>query len=156
MSLNIDQKELLEAFIEQEYLISILYKLFAKKYPAYKAFWTKMAKEELDHASIIKRITEGVSSDQIKFSHGELRANSLASSMNYVNGLISDCRSDKDVPIAQAVSIALTLEKALWEQQVFKYFEGDSAEVRNFLDTLSVEQRNHIRKIEMFATQFKK
>lgn len=156
MDLNSDQKELLETFVEQEYLISILYKLFAKLYPEYRDFWTKIAKEELDHASLIKRISHGISCGEILFAQGELRSSMLVSSMKYIKGLINEFRNTRDIPVMQAVNTALTLEKSLWETQVFNYFEGDSDEVRKVMDSLNAEQRIHVTKIEMFALHMQK
>ena len=38
MDLNGEQKELVELFVQQEFLIGTLYKLYAKRYPEYKDF----------------------------------------------------------------------------------------------------------------------
>jgi hypothetical protein len=156
MDLNSDQKELVELFMKQEILIGTLYKLFAKRYPEYEAFWTEMATEEQKHASWIHRLTERDPKDQFKFSQGELRSKHLDSSIMSIEGLISGFKNNKDFPIIQAVSIALHLEKALWEKKVFQYFEGDSDEIRRVMNSLNLEQEIHINKIDKFAQQFQK
>ena len=79
MELNNDQKELVELFVKQEFLISKLYKLFSFRYPEYKNFWTEMAAEEHLHASWIKRLTERDPTDKFKFTQGELRLSTLVS-----------------------------------------------------------------------------
>lgn len=154
MDLNSDQKELVELFVKQEFLIGTLYKLFAKRYPDYKEFWTEMAIEEYQHASLIQRITETDSTDKFNFSQGELRSSSLTASMKFIENIISEFKNNTDFPITQAVSIALQLEKALWEKKVFEFFEGDSEEVRKIMNSLNLEQGIHIKKIDKFASQF--
>lgn len=156
MDLNSDQKELLELFVKQELLISKLYKLFAIRYAEYKDFWTEMSIEEYQHASLIQRITEYDSINNIIFSQGDLRSSALTSSMEFIEGIISEFKGNKDFPITQAVSVALQLEKALWERKVFQCFEGDSDEVRRVMDSLNLEQMIHIKKIDKFSWQFQK
>ena len=151
MDLNSDQKELVELFVRQEFIIGKLYKLFSFRYPEYKVFWTGMATEEHLHASWIKRLTERDPTNKFKFSQGELRSSRLASSIETIEGLIAGVRNNREFPITQAASMALHLEKALWEQKVFQCFEGDSDEVRKILDALHLEQDIHIKKIERFA-----
>jgi hypothetical protein len=154
MELNSDQKELVELFVQQEFLISILYKLFARRYPEHKGFWTKMAKEELMHASLIKRLIESDSQNQIKFTQGELRKSALTSSMKFLETTINEFKNDENIPITQAARVALQLEKGLWEKKVFQFFEGDSDEVRRVLDSLNSEQGLHIIQIDNFGLQF--
>ena len=156
MELNNDQKELVELFVRQEFIIGKLYKLFSFRYPEYRAFWTEMEKEEHTHASWIKRLTERDPTDKFRFSQGDLRAEYIASSIKSIESLIDGVKKNVELPITQAVSMALHLEKALWEQQVFQCFEGDSDEVRKIMDTLNAEQKVHIIKIEKFARQFQK
>ena len=156
MDLNSDQKELVKLFVRQELLIGKLYKLFSYRYPEYKVFWTEMAKEEHLHASWIKRLSEGDTTDKFKFSQGELRSNDLASSIESIEILFSGVKNNREFSINQAVSLALHLEKALWEKKVFQCFEGDSDEVRRIMDTLNLEQEFHIKKINKFARQFAK
>ena len=54
------------------------------------------------------------------------------------------------------MSLSLHLEKALWEKKVFQCFEGDSDEVRKVMDKLNLEQKIHIKKIDLFASQLQK
>jgi hypothetical protein len=154
MKTNSDIKKLVELFIKQEVLIGSLYKLFAYRYPEHKAFWTRMAQEEHQHASCIRRLIERDPTDKIIFAQGELRSNDLASSIEFIEGLIAEFKNNKELPITQAVGTALLLEKALWEKKVFKYFEGDGDEVRKIMATLNLEQEIHIKKIDIFARQF--
>jgi hypothetical protein len=154
MDLNSDQKKIVELFVRQEFIIGKLYKLFSFRYPEYKDFWTEMAMEEHLHASWIKRLTERDPTDKFKFSQGELRTNSLASSIETIVGLIAGVKNNREFTITQAVSMALHLEKALWEKKVFHCFEGDSDDVRKILDSLNLEQEIHIKKIEKFAFNF--
>lgn len=154
MDLNSDQKEIVELFVRQEFLIGKLYKLFSFRYPEYKVFWTEMAMEEHLHASWIKRLTERDPTNKFRFAQGVLRSGYLAESIESIEGLIGGVKNNRELSITQAVSMALHLEKALWEQNVFQCFEGDSDEVRKILDSLNVEQKIHIKKMEKFAFSF--
>ena len=156
MDLNSDQKELVELFVRQEFLIGKLYKLFSFRYPEHKDFWTEMAMEEHVHASWIRRLTERDPTDKFNFAQGELRSNDLASSIKSMEGLIGGVKNNREFTITQAVSMAIHLENARWEQKVFQCFEGDSDEVRRIMDTLNLEQELHIKKIDKFARPFLK
>jgi len=155
MDLNDDQKELIDLFVKQELLIEKLYKRFSEKYPEHKRFWTKMAYEEYQHALTINRLMESDAENRIIFSQGELRSTSLNSSIQFIENLIADLNGNTSgFPIDRAATIALQLEKGLWENKIFHYFDGDSNEVKKVLNSLHLEQEVHIRKIRKFALQF--
>lgn len=156
MDLNSEQKKLVDLFVMQELLIGKLYKLFSYRYPEHKVFWTKMASEEHLHASWIKRLAQRDTTDKFRFSQGELRLPVLTSSIESIEGFISDFKKNRDFSITQAVSLSLHLEKALWERNVFQCFEGDSDEVRKVMDNLNLEQKLHIKKIDLFASKLQK
>lgn len=156
MDLNDEQKELVELFVQQELLIGKLYKVFSYRFPEYKVFWAEMASEEHLHASWIKRLAVRDTTDKFRFSQGELRLNYLAASIESLEGLISGVKKNKEFSITQAASLSLHLEKALWEKKVFQCFEGDSDEVRKVMDKLDVEQKIHIKKIDLFASRLQK
>ncbi|MDD2897954.1 MAG: hypothetical protein PHI31_04500 [Desulfuromonadaceae bacterium] len=154
MNLDNDQKELLELFVTQEFRIGALYKLFAKRYPEHNAFWTEMATEEFQHAALIKRIAESDTQNMFTFSQGELRAQSLASSLEYIESIINGFKSDKNFSINQAVRVSLQIEKGLWERKVFQCFAGDSEDVKKIMESLDSEQGIHIQKLDNFGFQF--
>ena len=151
MELDDNQKQIIALFVKQELVIEKLYQLFAERYPDYRDFWNKMAKEEYQHSVLVERITH---SDSITFSQGELRVESLNSSINYIESFMKEFKNDKNFPIDKAALKATQLEKGLWERKVFEYFESDSDEVKKILDSLNSEQRFHIKKIDRFASQF--
>ena len=154
MDLDSDQKELLELFVKQESLIGVLYKLFARRYPEHRVFWTNMAKEEQQHAALIKRMVASDSLNKINFSQGELRAGILAASMKFIEGAISEFKNNENIPIIKAARVALQLEQGLWEKKMFQFFDGDSDEVRRIMEALNSEQELHILQIDNFRLQF--
>jgi hypothetical protein len=154
MNLDSNQKELIELFVEQELLISKLYTLFSKRYLDYVDFWVGMSREEYHHATLVKRIVESDSRNEINLSQGELRSNNLSSSLKFIQGIIDEFKSNKNFPIGQAVIMALHIEKGLWERKMFQSFEGDSSEVRRIMENLNLEQELHIKKLDRFASQF--
>ena len=156
MDLDSDQKKLVDQFVKQELLIGELYRLFAMRYFEYRDFWTTMAVEENQHAALLKRMVESDTNNRIILSNGELRSSSLDSSINNLHKIISEFEDDINFPISRAVVIALQLEKSLWERKVFQYFEGDSEDVRKIMTSLNLEQEIHIKKIDRFASRFKK
>ena len=151
MDLNSEQKEIVELFLRQEFLIGKLYKLFSFRYPEYKAFWTEMATEEHLHATWIKRL---IDTDKFRFSQGELRANYLASSIKNIEELAEEVKNNREFSMTQAVSMALRIERSLYEKEIFQNFEGDSEQVSKMLYSLCVEQQIHIKKMEKFASSF--
>ncbi len=151
MDLTEDQKNIIDLFVKQELLIEKLYQLFAERYPAYKDFWNKMAKEEYQHSVLIHRM---IDSEAVIFTQGELRSEYLNSSIEFIDKFIAEFKKDKGYPIEHAALKATQLEKGLWERNVFQHFESDSEDVKKVMETLNSEQKFHIKKIDRFASQF--
>jgi len=155
MKINSEQRKLVELFIKQENLIGKLYRLFAKRFPEHKQFWSSMSDEEHQHAAWIKRLTTLDTTDKFKFTQGELRSSSLAKGIEAIEGFLDEfINNDNNYPLSKAISIALHLENALWERMVFQCFEGDGEEVKNVMNTLHVGQKIHIKKLTRFAESF--
>ena len=92
MDLTEDQKNIIDLFVKQELLIEKLYQLFAERYPAYKDFWNKMAKEEYQHSVLIHRM---IDSEAVIFTQGELRSEYLNSSIEFIDKFIAEFKKDK-------------------------------------------------------------
>lgn len=146
------QNRIIELFIKQELLIASLYDKFSTSFLAQKEFWEGMAGEEREHAGWIKHFHSNVVTDKIHFSEGKVRTYTLQSSIDYINGILIEF-STRHFNSSKAVSIALDIEKALLEKNVFKCFNGDSDEVKRILEVLITEQERHYQKIERFAAQ---
>ncbi|MDD2898821.1 MAG: hypothetical protein PHI31_08930 [Desulfuromonadaceae bacterium] len=154
MKLDAVQEKLLDLFIKQELLICALYKHFARRYHEHKTYWSGMAIEEFRHAALLKRIADTDSLNKFKFVQGELRTINLTSSVEYIEGIISEFKCNKKLPITHAVSVALQIEKGLWERKVFQYFVGDSDDVVKVLHSLDQEIGVHIQNLDNFGFQF--
>jgi rubrerythrin len=152
--MEIYQKKIIELFIEQELLIASLYMRFSERYVVHKKFWLKLAVEEREHAEWIKHLLDGVETDKIFFSEGKTRTYTVSSSITYIKGLISEF-DKKAFDIPKAAHIALDLEKALLEKNVFKCFDSDSIEVKRILEVLNKGQDDHIRIMDKFSSDIR-
>lgn len=152
--MEIYKKKIIELYIEQELLISSLYMRFSERYPVHKDFWIKMASEEREHAEWINHLLDGVVTDKVHFSEGNIRTYTINTIITYIKGLISEF-DKKAFEIPKAVNIALDLERSLLEKNVFKCFDSDSVEVKRILEILNKGQDDHIRKITRFAVDIR-
>lgn len=148
------QNKIIELFIRQELLIASLYDKFSSSFLAQKEFWEGMAGEEREHAGWIKHFQDSVAKDKIYFSEGKVRTYTLQSSLDYINGILIEF-STKHFNSAKAVSVALDIERALLEKNVFKCFNGDSDEAKRILEVLITEQERHCQKIEQYAARLR-
>ncbi len=140
-------KELLETSVELELGMSELYFLYTKLFPDDSEFWEKLAKEEVNHASLLRSghlyLEQGLLPEEIVFEDIDV----LKSSIKWIQELIK-IYSQNEPAFEDAYFEAVKLESSTGEFhfQVLMTEETDSKIVKIFQE-LAGDDKDHNRRI---------
>ncbi len=137
---------LLEVMKTHEEVISRLYECYAERFPEHRNFWTKLSKEEIEHANWIDRLRSRIEEGSDAMVVDRFPIAAVKSSIDFVNKQI-DKALDANFSLINALSTAIDIEKALLESAYFETFEGDSKETIRTLAFLASSTREHRRRI---------
>lgn len=148
------QKKIINLFIEQELLLADLYERFSVSFPEYKEFWLKMSGEEREHAEWVNHLLNRVIADEVFFAEGNTRSYTVSKQIEYIKSII-DGFEKKPRDIVRALAVSRDLEASLIERNMFKFFDGDSSEVKRVLSILEEAQYLHCSNIKDRLTEAK-
>ena len=146
------QENPLMLLVEHEEAISKLYNAYAVKFPDHEEFWATLAWEELDHAERIRQLAQYIEQGHVRFDAEKFKPIVIKTSMEYVAKELASAES-KDVSMKKALAVALNIEKAIIDGQVFEAFKGHTAEARDFIRECEKNFEEHYRVVqEMWST----
>jgi len=147
MGLKKNQIEIIELLAEHEKAISQLYKEYARKFPEQKDFWSRIAEEEIEHASWIFKLRSQAEEGSLYFKEGRFKTEAIETSLEYVKSQIAEAQNKK-ISAKNALSVARDLESGLIEKRFFEVFEPDCREIKQVLLDLAAATREHYNRIE--------
>ena len=151
-----EQGARIKMMIQQEKAIAKLYTVFAGCFPERKILWMEFAEEEKEHAAYLKRLYNAFKRREVRFSADRFPRKLLEESLNFIQTNIRKAKQ-KEFSALNALSLALSLEKAVIERDFFRLFNGDSPAVAEILTYLARSTREHAQKIQdEWSTHIKK
>jgi len=147
MPLTETQLKVIELLAEHEKAISQLYREYARTFPEQKAFWSKIAEEEIEHASWILKLRSQAEKGSLYFKEGRFKTEAIKTSLEYVKSQIAEAQNSK-ISAKNALSVARDLESGLIEKKFFEVFEPDCREIKQVLLDLAAATREHYNRIE--------
>ncbi|MCZ2846270.1 MAG: hypothetical protein O2U61_07260 [Candidatus Bathyarchaeota archaeon] len=132
---------------EHEKVISQLYKEYSLKFPEQKDFWSKIANEEIEHASWIFKLCSQAKEGSLYFKEGRFKTEAIKTSLKYVKSQITKAQNKK-ISAKNALSVARDLENGLIEKKFFEVFEPDCREIKQVLLDLVAATSEHCNRIE--------
>jgi len=147
MGLEKKQIEIIELLAEHEKEISRLYKEYARKFPEKKDFWSKIAGEEIGHASWIFKLRSQAEEGSLYFKEGRFKMEAIKTSLEYLKSQIAKAQNNK-ISAKNALSVARDIENGLIEKKFFEVFEPDCREIKQVLLDLAAATREHSNRIE--------
>ncbi len=131
---------------KHELTLAELYSGFAKRFPAMKEFWIAIAIEEKAHADVIKSLR--TQTTQNKFSlKSTFTLEGVRNSLAFMNKFKDEAKSDS-LSELKAVVIALNMERATLESNVFDIFKPLTTHALDELKHLRAHTIEHIKRIE--------
>ncbi|MFA6035110.1 MAG: hypothetical protein WC889_19590 [Myxococcota bacterium] len=148
-SLMSEQHNVINMLEQSELEVARMYEMFAKWFPEQVNFWMARAREERDHAGIIRTFgrklqTDGCDMGGHEFKVVEIR-HWLKKIQNYMRNF-----DGQDHNLGVAYSLAVEMEQGLLEHHLFGVDACGSAELRAMLDKLQADTVTHL---EIFEKQ---
>jgi rubrerythrin len=141
------QKDIMKRLREQEKVLSKMYKIYAKRFPEHHDFWMELAAEEKQHAVWIQELGKKVKQGKIEFEDNRFDIQEVEKSLHFVNSQMDKAKNE-NMTLLNALSMSLAIEKAMIESHFFYVFDGDSDEIRETLQKLLEDTKQHAAKIE--------
>lgn len=147
MDLEKKQIEIIELLAEHEKEIGRLYREYAHQFSEQKDFWSKIAREELEHARWIFKLHSKAKEGSLFFKQGRFKVEAIRTSLEYIKNQIAEAQNNK-ISNKYALSVARDIESGLIEKKFFEVFEPDCREIKQVLLDLAVATREHYNRIE--------
>lgn len=147
MNLNPNKEKIIQQLITQEKLLSKLYAIFADKFPTHADFWTKLSREEENHARLVEKLRQAEQKGLVFFEEGKINIYSLKTFIDNLEKLVQKLE-ESELTLRSAYAYAVDYETALIEQNVFTHFVPGNAKVKNALKILQSETLKHIERMK--------
>ncbi|MGB3342092.1 MAG: hypothetical protein WBB37_11490 [bacterium] len=139
--------DIMEILINHEEAISRLYDAYAQKFPDHKEFWATVSWEEKDHAEKIRRLSQITKKGHARFDSEKFKLSVIKISMDYVVKESARVKNE-DISMRTAISVALHLENAIVDGEVYESFKGYTAEAKSFIRECAASFAEHYRAIQ--------
>ena len=140
-------RDIVDILILHEETIAGLYSTIADALPDMKDFWSILYKAEYAHAEVLRMLAKRLEQNGIILQPRKFNISAVQTSINYLRKNTSTIISEGTTPI-RALSLALDLELSGLEQEFYKVFESDSAEMSKDFDELRIHEEGHRRLIK--------
>jgi hypothetical protein len=130
-----------ELFARCEDKLSLLYRIYAGRFPAHRNFWIALSEREAEYARSLRMLREDVKSGKITINDDAFGIISLVAFYKYLSDEIRRAETGQLTP-AIAVSIAMTMEQTVYKAKHLKYFADESPDSRETLHRLDEENRS--------------
>ena len=146
MGLKDYQRKILQQYEVQERLLAALYAEFGRLFPEDRDFWERLVREETMHARLVEKLHGAVDKDIMVFDEGKVKTYTLSAMIQRIESLVQRARQG-DVDRRKALALAMDLEEALIEKEVFTHFEPLTDKARAVLKRLQAETRDHVERV---------
>lgn len=144
------QKNILCLLSENEEKIAELYRLYAEKIRGRKRLWKAFAKEEDEHAEVIRSL-------DVRFGHDQdsLKVNKHAFQIvDYISRFIDEeilKAKKREVTHWEALESALRIEQSMVENKSFEIFKPINKAVTKVFRALNRETKGHVKDLRKMS-----
>jgi len=146
---------ILTMMVENEELVSELYRRYSEKFAVHEDFWFGLAVEEINHSIWIRDLNKKVLDGDVRFDESRFNMYALKNFRDYMNEMIGIANT-QEVTLESALGTALNIESALIERKFFEVFESDSKELKEVLNLLAISTKRHADLVREFWNKTKK
>ncbi len=133
--------------------LSMLYNAYAKKFPEHEAFWSSLAAEEVEHARLVRQLSE--EKGAVDYNTDKLNASAIETSIGYLNDQLANIKK-YDITLINALSIAVNFERSIMDGKIYEAFKGRTLSTKNILKQLTDGLKKHVATIEKVWTENRK
>jgi hypothetical protein len=136
--------------IDHEEAMREMYQLFADFLPDHGDFWMGIAREEIGHAQVLRKLHTEMLTAGVEFDPGGLQSEGLQESLEFVIRSRNDCMND-GIDMEGALNIAVFMERVIVDHRFFKCFKGLTPEVESQILAIHNQTVDHLKRIEEFT-----
>ena len=140
----------LKLLIENEEILSDLYRIFAGFFPDVQSFWSGLVVEEKSHAAQLRILTGRLGAPRADIST-LFSVDTLRENIRLLKEQIEKFRQKKP-SLRQAIETAIEIENTMIEKRFFEAFDDQSEEARKVLRGLREFTEMHVKRLAEFAT----
>ena len=137
---------LLAVLMEHEEWLAELYRAYGERFGEHLDFWMELSHEETYHANWLYDLQHQIADCPDAMVVERFPVTAVETSIKYVKRQIEKA-GKPEFKHANALSIALDLETALIENKFFEVLDGDHLRVKQVLQLLKQDTREHIEMI---------
>ncbi|MFC1949095.1 hypothetical protein ACFLW0_02865 [Chloroflexota bacterium] len=141
------REEMMQMLAASEEAVGRLYDAYAGRFPEHEEFWLGLAMEEADHANTVFDLMRKVKDGSASFFESRLSVEKVQELQGHLGRQLARVKKEK-ISFADALSVAVDIEKSLSEHKYYWFFSGASEEVQELLDYLDSATQNHIKVLE--------
>ena len=142
-----EMNEIIEGIRQHKLSLSKMYQQFAKSHPDHNQFWSHMAHEEAMHARWIESLGQYYQMGQIGVSELKLNHQVLKTAISHIEKQ-TDASRNGNLPLLNAVSIALDIEKSMIDNKFFEVFDLADVKYDRIRTGLKKETAKHRQHLE--------
>ena len=143
-----------EMLAANEEAVANLYSAYASRFSDYEDFWNRMAKEEIAHASIIRRCSDEITRGLVHLNEKRFNKEALNTYSDYIKREL-DLTQESRLSLMHALSTAFYIEQSLIEARFFEVFEGGSVELKKLLSQHMANEKEHLDRVRRLIAQQK-
>jgi len=125
-----------------EIAIGKLYGRYGEKFPNMREFWLSLADQEKAHASLLLGLQAALPQTQLLFNLDRFTTFRIAATLRYIEGRMS-CAESRNVPLPEALSVAVNLENTLIEAHFYDIVKCDAPEFKYVASRLAADTQRH-------------
>jgi hypothetical protein len=133
----------IELLATHEETISQLYACYAERFPDHKEFWSTLSEEELEHAKLVRQLSEL----SVQYDETKLRIPVIKISLDHIKYQLAKVHKE-EVSLINALSTALDLERSIVDGKIFQAFKGYSTDARGILQELESTLQDHVERVQ--------
>lgn len=137
---------ILSMIAEVEEAIAYLYQAYADSFPEYK-LWSGLVVEQIDSADLVRGLTRKAGEGSMQFYENKVHVERMHSFQNRLQSELARAK-EKGISLANALSIALDIEKNLERREYLEAFDTNTLEAANLLSMLAEMTDRRIKLIE--------
>jgi rubrerythrin len=145
MTIQQDQQDIWILLEIHEERLSMLYNAYAKKFPEHEAFWSSLAAEEVEHARLVRQLSE--EKEAVDYNTDKLNPSAIETSIGYLNDQLANIKK-YDISFINALSIAMNFERSTMDGKVYEAFKGRTTSTKSILEKLKIGLKKHVDIVE--------
>lgn len=147
--------EIADLLADQEYQVALLYQAFAERFPRYRELWEDIARDELEHQQLVLSFKKHLEEGKLFFNAMMLNIGTIEKQIQLI-ATIATKTQNGEISEKEALEQAVEIEGSLVDQEMFRFFKGDSKIYREGLGQLSSQTQSHYNKLLEAVKNYKK